>query len=556
MVRLYGLLVIAFGIICNERVIGYLIAPDGEISDPKFRAIIYVAQLIIILSGSFVIYFRQKISKNQAALFLSVLMNIAALSILLIIEFDVPSKLSNQRAYPPRITPLIDYRTEQPDTSKLISFPATHTNNSSRNVVLISIDSMNHRQLVEALKVDKISTIRRFIEESVIFSRAYAHSPWTTPSHMSMLTGLHPSEHGRNIPYGLMIEYNEYFDRSPTHAAITETLADQGFDPVAFVGTGSISAKFGLGRGFRIYHEAQNSDGTGDIDPTLEKLSEWFENRDRSTPFFLFLHTYDFHMPRPQYRETDSLSFEHIDGFLKEVFSLLQNDGVYDESLIIFTSDHGSNMVAIDDKCCIHGAGQYEENLNVPLLIKLPFAEVRGESSVLVRHVDLFPTIIELLEIDETSYRGRGESLVNILKGTPIEESSRHSYSEADGLCALRYSLVSSRYKYIYTPQGAAQHLLRENDLFYEKSCPETCDQLPRLEEFFDVVRDPYEESDLMRTELHAGQKIALDELRHEMISYLNLDPQFKKTPLPAIDTDLLLDEAQLDALRTLGYME
>jgi hypothetical protein len=558
-VLICGFLVIFLGVVINEWTIAQLATPDGEISGLVYRVIIFITQLVTILIGILTIYFRKRISTSQIVIFLLVALCTVTLTVVLINTFGITLLQIGKALYSPnspRTTPLIDYRIEQTDTTRITQALDSNYSTSGWNVILISIDSMNHRQLIEALIQNKTPTIGSFIDESMFFSRAYAHSPWTNPSHMSMLTGIYPSQHGRNIPWRLMVEFNEYFDRVPTHSVITEVLAEQGYEPVAFTGTGSISAKFGLGKGFQIYNETRDADGRGDIIPTFEALSKWLTERDRLQPFFLFLHSYDFHMPRPTGKKTDELAFEHIDGFLEEVFSLLRRHEAYDESLIIFTSDHGSNMVAIDDKCCIHGAGQYEENLNVPLVIKFPLSMARGKSSVLVRHVDLFPTILDFLKLDNNSYRGPGRSLINIIQDNPVEEKVSYSYSEADGRCAIRYSLVASRYKYIYTPRGHTQNLLRDSDYFYDKTCPKTCDKLPPLEEFFNVVDDPYERHDLLKSELGTEQNETLIRFRDQMASHLNLTRQYRRTPLPRMDTSQTLDETQLEALRSLGYLE
>ena len=69
-------------------------------------------------------------------------------------------------------------------------------------------------------------------------------------------------------------------------------------------------------------------------------------------------------------------------------------------------------MIRTKGKCCIHGAGHYEENLKVPLLVKLPGSEHAGTSNAIARHIDLFPTVADVLGIDIPSYRGPGVSLL------------------------------------------------------------------------------------------------------------------------------------------------
>lgn len=119
------------------------------------------------------------------------------------------------------------------------------------NVLVLSIDCLNGRQLAGAVEHSLAPTLGRIAGDAMVFDRAYAHAPWTNPSHMSMLTGLYPSQHGRDIPFHLMIEFNEFFDRTPEFETLPEMLSAAGYATAAFVGSGPTAAAFGLGPGVR-----------------------------------------------------------------------------------------------------------------------------------------------------------------------------------------------------------------------------------------------------------------------------------------------------------------
>jgi len=74
------------------------------------------------------------------------------------------------------------------------------------NVILISIDCLNHRQLEAAWQEGRAPALAPLAQDALVLDRAYVHAPWTPPSPMSLLTGLHPSEHGHDIPCGLLLE--------------------------------------------------------------------------------------------------------------------------------------------------------------------------------------------------------------------------------------------------------------------------------------------------------------------------------------------------------------
>jgi arylsulfatase A-like enzyme len=58
------------------------------------------------------------------------------------------------------------------------------------------------------------------------------------------------------------------------------------------------------------------------------------------------------------------------------VLEELKAGGLYESTVLIVTGDHGSVMVNTAGKCCVHGAGHYEENLRVPFLLRLPGEQV------------------------------------------------------------------------------------------------------------------------------------------------------------------------------------
>lgn len=174
--------------------------------------------------------------------------------------------------------------------------------------------------------------------------------------------------------------------------------------------------------------------GASEVNSEALRLLDQQKNQGR--PFFLFLNYMDAHQPyfppapydlkypgkdasltaeaywsiefralsgtRP-YTEADRTrdqsqydgAIAYIDARLGDLFDHLKQIGLYRNSLIIITSDHGQSF---GEKGLVgHGSSVYQEQVHVPLLIKYPgapHAEVRNE---LVSHVDLLPTILESL---------------------------------------------------------------------------------------------------------------------------------------------------------------
>ncbi|MFP8880616.1 MAG: sulfatase [Myxococcota bacterium] len=422
-------------------------------------------------------------------------------------------------------------------------------NRDATHVVLISIDSLNQRQFATGIREGYTPVFAALAEDSLAFSRAYTHAPWTTPSHISMMTGLFPSQHGRTTPYRLMLASQGSTELVADYPALPETLAATGYETVAFAGQGPISARYGLGRGFGRFEESAKNADQSDLGETLEQLRGWLD-QGGDAPFFLFVHTFDLHDPRPPARQDDREALAYIDRRIGELISMLKERGLYDGSLIVLTGDHGSEMIRTDGKCCIHGAGHYEENLKVPLLIKLPGSKLTGAADAIARHVDLFPTVADVIGLEIPGYRGPGVSLLDVASG---DVASAYSFSEADGRCAMRFALVSSRYKYIVTPRGPAQSRLLAAPGFRDKYCVGPCKELPNREEFYDLEADPFEERDLLLDPLEPEQARELGAIRAAFADHRRLAAYFERRPGVGSDS---LDPELAESLRQLGYVE
>ena len=431
------------------------------------------------------------------------------------------------------------------------------------NVILMSIDCLNQRQFQEAMEGSYSPAMSSLKKDSMAFLRNYSHAPWTTPSHMSMITGLMPSQHGRTTIYNLQANYNPYYDRVPIYKTLADILSEEGYETVAFVGCGSISGRYGFIQGFQRFNESVKNEAHSDLPATLAAFENWMKHRDKNKPFFLFFHTYDFHHPLPNglanISESDKPCLEYINKYLEQFFTALKKSGEYDPSLIFFTGDHGSRMIHTEGKCCSHGSGHYEENLKVPMLLKLPGNSLKGDNSLLARHIDIFPTVVDVLGLSKDSYPGLGISLLSRFSKRSGQNTPLASFSEADAYCNIRFGLVNEEFNYIYAPKNEYALLALNFDGF---SGWGFCNNAPcneqHIEEFYDLKTDPFEDNDLL-----AGKKKPeelsdmLDAFRTELTRYLNL-PRFYVAnvvtkPARVSKTD---HQEHLKVLKQLGYIQ
>jgi arylsulfatase A-like enzyme len=94
----------------------------------------------------------------------------------------------------------------------------------------------------------------------------------------------------------------------------------------------------------------------------------------------------------------------------------LKDMGMYDQTMIIFTSDHGEEFY--EHHGWGHGHSLYDESLKVPLIIKFPQSQFKGQRiDDIVSLVDIFPTVLEETGIDFSALEIDGQSLLPLIKG-------------------------------------------------------------------------------------------------------------------------------------------
>ncbi len=140
----------------------------------------------------------------------------------------------------------------------------------------------------------------------------------------------------------------------------------------------------------------------------------------------------------------------YIDNRIGQVFRLLKETGQWDNTIIIFTSDHG-DMVAGHGMIFKLGSNAYEELFRVPAIISLPGGEFQGlRIKELASSVDLLPTILDAAGIAVPAEID-GKSLLPFLKDQvaqhrPAVFAEIHTSNHGGKVIMCR----SQRYKYVY----------------------------------------------------------------------------------------------------------
>ncbi|MFC2162645.1 sulfatase [Candidatus Altiarchaeota archaeon] len=325
------------------------------------------------------------------------------------------------------------------------------------NVILISMDTLREDRVdCDDGRAFLTPNICAFAEDGIYFKNCIAQAPNTLPSHASIFTSMIPEHHRANYRLKRMM--------APEIKTLTETLSEAEYKTIGFTEGGQISKEI-FGRGFDQYYD----DGRG-ADYVFNKSIEWIkENREGN--FFMFLHTYETHTPyapTPEYaelvergyngslprvitakmlhqfnrlRKKNQSDIDHIidmydanvmmmdDDFRRFILGLKEL-GAYDDTLIIFTSDHGEEF---NEHGIVgyHGHTLYNELLRVPLIVKLPGNRNKGLiKKEIVRSIDIAPTILDVLGVGIPKYY-EGDSLLGLIKNGLW--NVRYAVSESDG---------------------------------------------------------------------------------------------------------------------------
>ncbi|HEX7503093.1 MAG TPA: sulfatase, partial [Acidobacteriota bacterium] len=327
------------------------------------------------------------------------------------------------------------------------------------NVLLITLDTTRADHIgVYGQKAQLTPAIDRLAGRGAVFTRAFSHAPMTLPAHANILTGQTPLYHG--------VADNNGYRLDERFITLAEQLRGQGYATAAFVSSFVLGRTFGLDQGFDLYHEplAQDTFLAAESVPSAQR---WVG--EQKGKWFCWLHLWDPHFPyappAPFARRfaSDPYSGEiaYVDAELGKLFSFLENSGRLDSTLLIITADHGE---ALGDHGEIeHGFFAYNSTIHVPLIVCLP-GERHRTVPALVSHVDIFPTVCDVLGIAAPPGLA-GKSLRAMIRGGA--EAERPVYIECKGPYLTRgwaplEGFIANGLKYIDLPIKELYDLKRD----------------------------------------------------------------------------------------------
>jgi arylsulfatase A-like enzyme len=502
----------------------------------------------------------------------------------------------------------------QKSTKKQLSKSEEHLSrirelNRRANVILVVLDAAASKHFSTYGYFRKTTPVTdQLAKEGVQFDSAYTQAVYTLASTASLMTGLFPFHHGVLYLTGKLPQ------DSVTMAKIFQR---SGYKTGTFIANGNASSTFGLTQGFgevaEVFREKRYTGWGQDV---TNRFTGWLE-KNQGVPFFAYLHYREPHAPfrpprewigkfvDPDYhgavgvsmitaKTTDirqkintgeieaskedrdfivalyDANLAYGDSQVGQVVKKVKELGIYDNTIIIVTSDHGEAFW--EHGYSGHNVQLYQESIHIPLVIKLAHSGtlpsvLPRKINPIVRTIDLFPTLVDLLSFSRRGLNLDGRSYLPYLAGVPedgrkviAQTIAERSYAYLDG--TMKY-IVDTTYAKEPFPEfqsfdpglvlSPGSVPLRKEEPFLRLRAGDLLSILPvdlvfqKPQEFYNLKSDPLElqnQSGLKSGDMAYYRSRLFEPLDKSRKLFLNQKVE-----------EAVLDESTRENLRALGYI-
>jgi arylsulfatase len=344
-----------------------------------------------------------------------------------------------------------------------------------RHVLLVSIDTLRADYLgTYGNPVVQTPHIDALAASGAVFERHISSAPTTLLSHTALMTGNWPHTH--RVPRNGFVVPEE-------NQMLAEVLSDAGWRTAGFIGGHPLRRSYGFAQGFQHYDEevspvergVRGTRFTRRAEKVTDSVLAWLDAEPASADarLFLFVHYFDVHAPyiapepyRDMYRsdrlpirgtmqnvskvqrglrharvgafeESAALSalyageVTYTDHELGRLFDGLENRGLWDDMLVIVTSDHEESMDEHPEyESWGHGVEVFDTTVHTPLIIRRPNDFGAGRRyTELVSNIDVMPTVLALVGLP-VPRAVEGISFDALLSGAPFSARTE-TFSEA-----------------------------------------------------------------------------------------------------------------------------
>jgi len=448
-------------------------------------------------------------------------------------------------------------------------------------ILLISVDTLRPDHL-SCYNPEEANTpyMDQIADDGILFQKATTSAPWTLPSFASIMTGFPASVHTvRTVE-----------SRVPdTLVTLAEVMKNNHYHTAAIGDNPYLSPNYNLSQGFLEYDffpktgvSVGNSLGStivaGWLLPNVYKTDastsdltqltlQWLD-RNRDHNFFLWLHYFDPHMPYrppPEYlpdippAPSIGVSFEdeqlhdirygdyvptsnerewikllyrsevhYIDDNIGRLITYLKRHDIYQETLIVFFSDHGEEFW--EHGGFEHGHTLYNELLWVPLIIKLPRSLQTAKVELIEKRVtvqSIMPTVLDLCGIDFPRTELTSPSLAPMWHSRSFPQYKDPLYSTA-----------------LYIREDGESIVIDEKMKYIRYAVT------PR-EELYDLKKDPREQHSVA-----ASFPRTLQEAKTILNDHQQKSTAIREALGIPLEERVQMDDETMERLRSLGYIK
>ena len=349
------------------------------------------------------------------------------------------------------------------------------------NVLLLVVDSLRPDHLNAYGYTKKTSPhMSELANDAWLFTRAYSQSSTTALSMPSMLSGRRPSSMQWKGGYPETVE-SEWM--------LPELLQQHGYNTTLAINRYVVRHLKGLQRDFQqVLTVPEGSDWKSGAYIISNVISAVEDAQRDGRPFFVMAHFDDVHHPYRAHLGRSVPDFPnpirnlaaydrciaHFDNMLRFLTSYLEQAGVWNDTILILTADHGEEFR--EHGGAIHSLTCYVESVHVPLIVRIPGFEPQRISNR-VALTDLVPTLLEAMSLPPDRFALDGQSLF-----IPALAPERVS-ADRPIFCSI-FQLLSGRKNFFTRSVRTDKHVL-----VYET--------LSDHVELYDAVTDPRENQDV-----------------------------------------------------------
>ena len=387
------------------------------------------------------------------------------------------------------------------------------------NILLITVHDLGTRLGCYGVENVPSPRLDAFAAGGVRLRRNFATATFCSPSRGSIIGGQYPHVNG------LMGLCNLGWEWPPENHSLAKVLGAAGYETFLFGFQHESQTEHVDRLGFQHVSDRKQSNLCRTVIPTVE---EFLKSHEGDQPFYARVGTSEVHRAFDRYVPEDPAAvslpphikdtpgarqdFAMYDGCIREMdtyigrlFDALDEGGLRDNTLAVFTTDHGSPFPRAK-------ATTYDPGIRTALLMQWPGALPEGRVvDELISNVDLFPTLCEIAGAD-IPVNIQGRSFLPLLTGgnyTPRDciFAEKHTHAED-----VKRAIRTERFKYIRNlSPGPLLHLPCDLESSLTRRDMGNDHLAPRPEvELYDLDADPNETNNLAGDPAYAAVEAGL----------------------------------------------